>query len=39
MSKPFRKGFGWQYTLLRLLEEWHEGAAAMDLSKAFDSPT
>ena len=40
----FRKGFGCQSTLLRLLEDWrkaldnHESAAAvlMDLSKAFD---
>ena len=40
----FRKGFGCQSTLLRLLEDWrkalynHKSAAAvlMDLSKAFD---
>ena len=40
----FRKGFGCQSTLLRLLEDWrkaldnHECVAAilMDLSKAFD---
>ena len=40
----FRKGFGCQSTLLRLLEDWrkaldnHQSAAAvlMDLSKAFD---
>ena len=40
----FRKGFGCQSTLLRLLEDWRKaldnqqcvGAILMDLSKAFD---